>query len=326
MFGNSTKSSLLGAAALLAATTQNAVAQAYPVKPVRLIVPAAAGGPTDIPGRIIGDALDKAMGQRFLVENRSGAGGMIGADAVARSEPNGYTLLYANTSVLAVNPALYKNISYDATKAFTYVGFVSSSPQVLVTNPKMPFKTFPEMLTYAKANPSKINFASGGIGTLPHLTFELLQLETGTKSTLINYNGGGPALVAVVAGQSDMLFDLLSARVRSGDVRAIAVTGPSRLKEIPDVPTMTELGLPNLTTTSGTGIVAPAGVSRDIVIALNTRLNQALADPVIQGKMQGLGLTPRSGPPSDFEAWATDQRQKWIRVVKDANVTPSPVN
>lgn len=312
------------AAAALMLAAQSAHAQAYPVKPVRLIVPAAAGGPTDIPGRIIADYLDRSMGQRFLVENRVGAGGMIGAEAVARSDPNGYTLLYANTSVVAVNPALYKNITYDAAKAFTYIGFVSSSAQVLVANPKLPFKTFQEMLAYAKANPTKINFASGGVGTLPHLTFELLQLESGMKATLINYNGGGPALVAVVAGQSDLLFDLLSTRVRNGDVRALAVTGPNRLPEIPDVPTMAELGLPTLTTTSGTGIVAPAGVSRDIVTALNTRLNQALADPAVQGKMIGLGLTPRSGPPSDFEAWATDQRQKWIRVVREANVTPTP--
>jgi tripartite-type tricarboxylate transporter receptor subunit TctC len=326
MFANSTKTCLLGAAVLLGLAATNVLAQAYPVKPVRLIVPAAAGGPTDIPGRIIGDALDKAMGQRFLVENRVGAGGMIGAEAVARSDPNGYTLLYANTSVLAVNPALYKNITYDAAKAFTYVGFVSSSAQVLVANPKLPYRNFQEMVAYAKANPTKINFASGGVGTLPHLTFELLQLETGIKATLINYNGGGPALIAVAAAQSDMLFDLLSTRVRNGDVRALAVTGPNRLPEIPDVPTMTELGLPSLTTTSGTGIVAPAGVSRDIVVALNSRLNEALANPAVQGKMMGLGLTPRSGPPADFENWATDQRQKWIRVVRDANVNANPPN
>jgi len=312
------------ATAMLAATHQ-ANAQSYPVKPVRLIVPAAAGGPTDIPGRIIADQLGNSTGQRFLVENRVGAGGMIGAEAVMRSEANGYTLLYANTSVVAVNPALYPKIPYDATK-FAYVGFVSSSPQVLVANPKTPFTNFKEMLSYAKANPDKINFASGGVGTLPHLTFELLRLESGLKATLINYNGGGPALVAVVAGQSDMLFDILSARVRSGDVRAIAVTGPNRLPEIPDVPTMAELGMPALTTTSGTGIVGPTGMSRDIIVFLNSRLNEALAQPEVQAKMRGLGLAPRSGPPAEFEAWATDQRQKWMRVVKEANITPTPAN
>ena len=301
--------------------SQNAAAQAYPVKPVRLVVPAAAGGPTDIPGRIIADSLRVSMGQSFVVENRVGAGGMIGADQVARSDPNGYTLLYANTSVVSVNPALYPKITYDATK-FTYIGFVSSSPQVLVANPKAPFANFKEMLAYAKANPEKINFASGGMGTLPHLSYELLKLESGLKATLINYNGGGPALIAVAAGQSDILFDLLSTRVRNGDVRALAVTGPSRLAEIPDVPTVTELGLPEMLTTSGTGIVGPTGVPRDIVTAINTRLNEALASPEVQAKMKGLGLTPRSGPPSDFENWATDQRQKWIRVVKATGIKP----
>jgi tripartite-type tricarboxylate transporter receptor subunit TctC len=321
MSGKTTRTSLFTAAVLLAVATQHATAQSYPVKPVRLIVPAAAGGPTDIPGRIIGDSLSNSTGQRFLVENRVGAGGMIGAEAVMRSDANGYTLLYANTSVVSVNPALYPKITYDASK-FAYIGFVSSSAQVLVAHPTAPYKTFQEMLAYAKANPDKINFASGGIGTLPHLTFELLRLETGLKATLINYNGGGPALVAVVAGQSDMLFDLLSTRVRNGDVRALAVTGPARLPEIPDVPSVTELGLTSMVTTSGTGIVGPSGMPRDIVVFLNGKLNEALANSEVQAKMKGLGLTPRSGTPADFEAWATDQRQKWMRVVKDAGVKP----
>jgi tripartite-type tricarboxylate transporter receptor subunit TctC len=306
-------------AALFALGGQSAMAQGYPQKPVRLIVPAAAGGPTDIPGRIIADALSNSTGQRFVVENRVGAGGMIGAEAVMRSDPNGYTLLYANTSVVSVNPALYPNIPYDAAK-FAYIGFVSSSPQVLVATPSAPYKNFKDMLAYAKTNPDKINFASGGVGTLPHLTYELLKLETGLKATLINYNGGGPALVAVVAGQSDMLFDILSARVRNGDVRALAVTGPNRLAEIPDVPTVAEMGMSSMLTTSGTGLVGPAGVPREVVTFLNGKLNEALAVPELQAKMRGVGLAPRSGPPAEFEAWATDQRQKWLRVAREAGV------
>jgi tripartite-type tricarboxylate transporter receptor subunit TctC len=317
------KNAVLAAVVSLSALTAwSAAAQSYPVKPVRVVVPAAAGGPTDIPGRIIADALRNSMGQAFVVENRVGAGGIIGAEQVWRADPNGYTLLYANTSVVSVNPALYgAKLPYDAPK-FTYIGFVSESAQVLVANPKLPYKTFQEMIAFAKANPTKINFASGGVGTLPHLSMELLQLETGIKTTLINYSGGGPALVAVVAGQSDLLFDLLSARVRDGSARPLAVTGRTRLAEIPDVPTVAELGLPEMLTSSGTGVVGPAGVPRDVVTALNTRLNEALASPEVRAKMQGLGLTPRSGPSSDFENWATDQRQKWIRVVKAANVKP----
>lgn len=315
--------SIAAVAALSVLAALPAAAQSYPVKPVRVVVPAAAGGPTDIPGRIIADSLRNSMGQAFVVENRVGAGGIIGAEQVWRADPNGYTLLYANTSVVSVNPALYPKLPYDAPK-FTYIGFVSESPQVLVANPKLPYKTFQEMIAFAKANPTKINFASGGVGTLPHLSMELLQLETGIKTTLINYSGGGPALVAVVAGQSDLLFDLLSARVRDGSARPLAVTGRTRLPEIPDVPTVAELGLPEMLTSSGTGLVGPAGVPRDVVTALNTRLNEALASQEVRAKMQGLGLTPRSGPPSEFEGWATDQRQKWTRVVKAADIKPTP--
>jgi tripartite-type tricarboxylate transporter receptor subunit TctC len=306
-------------AALLAFVAAQAAAQ-YPAKPVRIVVPAAAGGPTDIPARLVGDGLAKALGGNFIVENRVGAGGIIGAEAVSKATADGYTFLYANTSVVAVVPALQgAKLPYDPA-AFTYIGFVSNSPQILVGNPKLPYKNIRELLAYAKANPGKINWATGGVGTLPHLTFELLKLETGINAAAINYAGGGPALVAVQAGQSDVLFDILGPKVRSGEVRALAVTGASRVHELPDVPTMAESGLPALTTTSGTGLVGPNGVARDIVVLLNGKLNELLKAPEFTAKMSPMGLAPAGGTPEDFRAWATDQRQKWMRVVKEGGV------
>src|SRR5215831_15148189 len=182
---------------------------AYPQKPIRLIVPAPAGGPTDVPGRLIADGLSNLVGQRFVVENRVGAGGLVAGEYVSRAPADGYTLLYANTSVLAVNPALQgANMPYDPARAFTPVGFVSNSPQLLVGNPKLPYRTVQELVAWAKAHPGKLNFATAGVGTLPHLTYELFKMETGIDALNVPYSGGGPALTAVISGQADVLFDL----------------------------------------------------------------------------------------------------------------------
>src|SRR5437016_5702087 len=201
-------------------------AQTYPNKPVRLIVPSPAGGPTDVPGRLVADGLGSIVGQRFVVENRVGAGGVFGAEYVARADPDGYTL-YANTSVLAVAPALQPKMPYDAA-AFVPVGFVSNSPQLLIANPKLPVSTVKELIEYAKANPGKLNFASGGVGSLPHLTFELFRMESGINAVHVPYAGGAPATTALIAGQADLLFDLVRTRVKSGEVRALALTGDAR--------------------------------------------------------------------------------------------------
>ena len=305
---------LLAALALAAA---QALAQPYPAKPVRLIVPAPAGGPTDVPGRLIADGLSGIVGQRIVVENRVGAGGLVAGEFVSRSTPDGYTLLYANTSVLAVNPALQgANMPYDPAKAFAPVGFVSNSPQLLVANPKLPYRSVQELVAWAKKNPGKLNFATAGVGTLPHLTFELFRSETGIDALNVPYAGGAPALTAVIAGQADVLFDLVSPRVKSGEVRAIAVTGAERHADLPDVPTLAESGYPAVTSTSGTGIVAPAGIPKDIVAMLNARLNELIERPETQSRMKSFGLVPKSGTPEEFGAWAAQERQRWTRVVK----------
>jgi tripartite-type tricarboxylate transporter receptor subunit TctC len=304
-------------AALLALAAPAALAQAYPQKPVRLIVPAPAGGPTDVPGRLIADGLSGLIGQRFVVENRVGAGGLVAGEFVSRSAADGYTLLYANTSVLAVNPALQgANMPYDPAKAFAPVGFVSNSPQLLVANPKVPYRSVQELVAWAKKNPGKLNFATAGVGTLPHLTFELFRMETGIDALNVPYAGGGPALTAVIAGQADVLFDLISPRVRTGEVRALAITGPERNADFPDIPTLAESGYPTVTSTSGTGIVAPSGIPREIVAMLNARLNELIERPDTQARMKSFGLVPKSGPPEEFGAWAAQERQRWTRVVK----------
>jgi tripartite-type tricarboxylate transporter receptor subunit TctC len=304
-------------AALLALAAHAVFAQAYPQKPVRLIVPAPAGGPTDVPGRLIAEGLSGLVGQRFVVENRVGAGGLVAGEYVSRSAPDGYTLLYANTSVLAVNPALQgANMPYDPAKAFTPVGFVSNSPQLLVGNPKVPYKTVQELVAWAKAHPGKLNFATAGVGTLPHLTYELFKMETGIDALNVPYAGGGPALTGVISGQADVLFDLVSPRVKTGELRPIAITGPERHADLPDVPTIAESGYPSVTSTSGTGIVAPAGIAKDIVAMLNAKLNELIARPETQARMKSFGLVPKAGAPEEFGAWAAQERARWTRVVK----------
>ena len=301
----------------IACFAPEAPAQSYPQKPVRLIVPAPAGGPTDVPGRLIADGLSNLMGQRFVIENRVGAGGLVAGEYVSRSAADGYTLLYANTSVLAVNPALQgANMPYDPAKAFAPIGFVTNSPQLLVANPKVPYRSVQELVAWAKKNPGKLNFATAGVGTLPHLTFELFKMETGIDALNVPYSGGGPALTAVISGQADVLFDLFSPRVKTGELRAIAITGPERNADLPGVPTIAESGYPAVTSTSGTGIVAPAGIAKEIVAMLNAKLNELIERADTQAKMKSFGLVPKSGTPEEFGAWAARERERWTRVVK----------
>ena len=294
------------AAAVLLTATHEAPAQTYPNRPVKLVVPAPAGGPTDVPGRLVAEGLSNLVGQRFVVENRA--------------EPDGYTLLYANTSVLAVNPALQPKTPYDP-DAFVPIGFVSNSPQLLIASPKLPVRSLKELVAYAKANPGKLNFASGGVGTLPHLTYELFRLEAGFSAVHVPYAGGAPATTALIAGQADVLFDLVRTKVRSGEVRALALTGGARDPELPDVPTFVESGYPAITATSITAIVAPPGTSREIAILLNTRLNELHAQPDFQARMKSFGLVPKASTPEELGAFAAREREKWVRVVKASGAT-----
>jgi len=187
-----------------------------------------------------------------------------------------------------------------------------------VANPKVPYRSVRELVAWAKSNPGRLNFATAGVGTLPHLTYELFKMETGIQALNVPYAGGAPALTAVIAGQADVLFDLVRTRVKSGEVRALAITGTSRDADLPGIPTLAECGYPAVTSTSGTGIVAPAGISREIVALLNSKLNELIERPETQGKMKAFGLVPQSGPPEEFGAWAAQERERWTRVVKQS--------
>jgi tripartite-type tricarboxylate transporter receptor subunit TctC len=290
--------------------------QSYPQRPVRLIVPAPAGGPTDVPARLLADGLSNLLPQRFVVENRAGAGGLVAGEFVAKAEPNGYTLLFANSSVLAINQSLYSKMPYDPAASFTLIGWFSNSPQLLVANPKVPYKSVQELVDWAKASPGKLNFASGGPGTLPHLTYELFRMEAGFDAVHIPYQGGGPAMAALLAGQADVLFDLVRTRVKSGELRALALTGESRDPGLPEVPTMAESGYAEVTSTSWTGIVGPAGTPREVVSVLNPKLNELVQNTEFQAKAKSLGLTLKGGTPEEFAAWAASERRRWARVVK----------
>jgi len=297
-------------------------AQMYPAKPVKLIVPApAGGGPTDVPARLTAEGLSGLVGQRFVVENKPGAGGLIGAEFVARAEPDGYTLLFANTSVVAVIPALQPKMPYDPA-AFVPIGFVSNSPQILIASLKFPAKSVRELVDYAKAHPGKVNFASGGVGTLPHLTYELFRLEAGIDAIHVPYAGGAPATTALVAGQADVLFDLVRTRVKSGEVRALAITGEARDPELPDVPTIAEAGYPAVTSTSITGIVAPPGTPKPVAALLNAKLNELHQSADFVAKMKSLGLVAKPSTPEEFSAYAARERAKWVRVVKLSGAKP----
>ena len=296
-------------------------AQTYPAKPVKLIVPAPAGGPTDVPARLAADGLSAVAGQRFVVENKAGAGGLIAAEFVARAEPDGYTLLYANTSVVAVIPALQPKIAYDP-DAFVPVGFVSNSPQLLIASAKFPARSVRELVDYAKAHPGKVNFASGGVGSLPHLTYELFRMEAGIQTVHVPYAGGAPATSALIAGQADVLFDLVRTRVKSGEVRALAITGEARDPDLPDVPTIGEAGYPAVVSTSFTGIVAPPGTPKDIATYLGAQLNELHRSSEFQARMRSMGLVPKPSTPEEFAAYAARERAKWARVVKASGAKP----
>ena len=309
-------------ALLFAAAVTQAAAQSYPAKPVKLIVPApAGGGPTDVPARLTAEGLSGLVGQRFVVENKPGAGGLIGAEFVARAEPDGYTLLFANTSVVAVIPALQPKMPYDPA-AFVPIGFVSNSPQILIASLKFPAKSVRELVDYAKAHPGKVNFASGGVGTLPHLTYELFRLEAGIDAIHVPYAGGAPATTALVAGQADVLFDLVRTRVKSGEVRALAITGEARDPELPDVPTIAEAGYPAVTSTSITGLVAPPGTPKAVAVLLNAKLNELHQSADFVAKMKSLGLVAKPSTPEEFSAYAARERAKWVRVVKLSGAKP----
>jgi tripartite-type tricarboxylate transporter receptor subunit TctC len=291
--------------------------QAYPARPVRVIVGFPPGGSADIVTRLVGQALGERLGQPFIVDNRAGAGSNIGAEAVVRAAPDGYTLLSA-TVANAINATLYRNLSFDYVRDLAPVASIDIVPNVMDVNPSVPAKTIPEFIAYAKANPGKLVMGSGGIGSSPHVAGELFKMMAGVDMLHVPYRGVAPATADLLAGQVQVLFDTVPAsigNIRAGRVRALAVTTLTRSEALPDVPAMAEF-LPGYEASSFHGVAAPKGTPAAVVDTLNQAINAALAEPKLKAQLADLGGTVLTGTPADFGRFMANEIEKWGKVVK----------
>ncbi len=318
-----TRTILRALGALAVAFAANVHAQApYPNHPVRIVVPFPAGGTTDILARATAQKLTETLGQPFVVENRPGAAGNIGAEIVAKSPPDGYTMLMGTVGTHAINASLYEKMPYDHVKDFVPVVLVAGVPNVLVVHPSVPAKSVQELIAYAKANPGKLNFASSGSGTSIHLSGELFKTMTGVSMQHVPYKGSAPALADLTGGQVQLMFDNLPSAlplIKAGKLRALAVTSLARASALPDVPTVAESGLPGFEASSWFGLLAPAGTPKDVVTKVNAEVAKWLATPEAKEKLAAQGAIVASGlTPDDFTRHIASETTKWQKVVKDS--------
>jgi tripartite-type tricarboxylate transporter receptor subunit TctC len=295
----------------------------YPTKPLRLVVPFAPGGSTDIFARLIAERAQGPLGLPVVVENRAGAAGNIGADAVARSAPDGYTLLMATTGVMAINNALYKNMTYDAAKDLEPVLFVASITNVLIVPPDFPAKSVAELIALAKKEPGKLSFASSGAGSSTHMSAELFKSLSGTDLLHIPYKGSGQALPDLMSGRVSMMFENAPgavSHIKAGKVRALAQTGSKRTASMPDLPTVAESGVPGYESLSWSGIAVPAGTPRAVVDRLNRDFNSVLATAEMRQKLAEQGAETIGGPPEAFAQHIRAEREKWSRLIREKNI------
>jgi len=314
---------IISGAVIALAFSLQTFAQNYPVKPVRLIVPFAAGGNVDITARQIAPGLSELLGQNFIVDNRVGAGGVIGAEAVAKAAPDGYTLMMGSNSTVSVAPSLYPKLAYHPVRDFAPVSLVATTPFVLVVHPSVPVKSVKELIALAKTKSGRLAMASGGTGSSNHLVGELFQSLTGAKFTHVPYKGAGPAGVDLMAGQVDLLFDQLSSSVgplKSGRIRALAVTSAARTAVFPDIPTMKEAGVADFEVTNITGVLAPAGTSAEIIGRLNAAILKVLGSASVKERFAGLALEPAPSTPEQFSVYIKEDFARWTKVVKDASI------
>ena len=291
----------------------------FPARPARLVVPFPPGGSLDNVGRLLAQKLSEAWGQQVVVENRPGAGGNVGADAVAKSPPDGYTVFMGALSTHAVNPSLYPSMPYDAVRDFAPLSLVAVTPNVLIVNAASPVASVRDLVALAKASPGKVNFGSGSNGSAGHLAGELFKVDTGTDIAHIPYKGGAPALQALIAGDTQFMFDNLAnamAQVKGGRVRAIAVTTAQRSKLAPELPTMAESGMPGFDISTWFGLLAPAGTPPDVVARWNAGIVAALNAPDVREKMIAQGADPSPTTPAEFAAFIAKERDKYARIVK----------
>jgi tripartite-type tricarboxylate transporter receptor subunit TctC len=293
-------------------------AQTWPSKPIRYIVPFPPAGATDITARIMADKISGPLGQSVVVENRPGAAGNVGTEFVARSAPDGYTILQL-TVAQSISATLYTKINYDVEKDLAPAAMVALVPNVMIVHPSVPAKSVAEFIALAKAKPGKINFASSGSGTSIHMSAEMFKMLTGVNIVHIPYKGSGPALADMLGGQVDVMFDNLTSsigHIRSGKLRALAVTTVTRYPELPDLPTMQEAGVPGYEATAWFGIVVPRGTPRDAIARINGEVNKALAQADVKEKLAQQGALARSWTPEEFGSFIHNEVVKWAKVVK----------
>ncbi len=298
-------------------------AQAYPTRPIKIVVPFPPGGPTDGMARIISDRLGAVLGQPIVVENRGGAGGAIGGKYVSEAEPDGYTLLLSPAGALTTGPAINPNFGYDPGKVLAPVAQLIETPIIVAVNPELPVHSLAEVVAYAKANPGKLKWGSQGFGTAPHLLIELFNLENNIKIVHVPYRGSGPLLNGILAGEVQIVADPSTTclpHVQAGKLRAIAIAGETRAAKLPQVPTVVEAGFPYLVAPFWLAVTAPAGTPHDIIAKLNDAFRQALAVPETRARLAALDAEVKIGTPEDLGKMLSDERAKWKRVVKEAHI------
>jgi tripartite-type tricarboxylate transporter receptor subunit TctC len=315
--------SLAAAAAAIPVASHIAWAQAFPTRPIRFVVAFAAGGTNDIVARLIGQWLSERLGQPVIVENRPGAGSNIGTEAVVRAPPDGYTLLVAGTPN-AINGTLYEKMSFDFIRDMAPAAGILRVPLVMEVHPSVPVHTVSEFIAYAKANPSKINYASAGIGGVTHVTGELFKMLAGVEMRHVPYRGAGPALTDLLGGQVQVMFDIMPSSIeyiRAGKLRALAVTTATRSQALPDLPTVGDF-VPGFEASAWFGVCAPRNTPTDIVGKLNQEINAVLSDPKMRARIAGLGGTVLAGSPADFGKFIVDETEKWAKVVRLSGARP----
>ncbi len=306
--------------AMLLWPVQQAVAQAYPSKPIRIVVPYPPGGTTDILTRLLGQKLTEALGQQVIIDNRAGASGNIGAEVVVRSPGDGYTLLSAST-VHTVNPSLYSKLAYDPLKDFTAVTLLAQVANILVVHPSLPVKSVKEFIAFAKKRPGQLNYSSAGNGSAPHLTAEMFKMSTGVNIVHVPYKGAAPAMTDLLAGHVMLTFATAPSgvpHVQAGRLRALGVSSAKRIPALPNVPTIAEAGVPGYEAIGWNGLTGPAGMPQAVTDKLNIEVVKIMQNPDVSKRMSELGLEPRTSTPAEFSAFLKAEVVKWAKVVKDS--------